>query len=54
MIIYIRFIHGIFGREGWPEPYIYGFYTVILAGKLPRLPVTHGVFIQFWPTLLNQ
>jgi hypothetical protein len=23
--------------QGWPEPYIYGVYTVVLAGKSPNI-----------------
>jgi hypothetical protein len=43
---HIRCIYGMPGREitkstvyikGWPEPYIYGVYTVFLAGKSPNI-----------------
>jgi hypothetical protein len=27
--------------------------TLILAGKLPKYTVIHGVYLQFWPTLVT-
>ena len=36
---------------GWPGPYIYGVYTVFLAGKLRYIYMgIYGVYIRFWPT----
>ena len=61
--IYIRCIHGIFGREitkytviygvcirSWPTLRIYGVHTVFLAGKSPNKR-SYTVYIRFWPTL---
>jgi hypothetical protein len=40
-------------RQSWPEPYIYGIYTVFLAGKPSNIrSYTAYIYIRFWPTLL--
>ena len=34
-----------------PQPYIYGIYTVFLAGKFPNYTFIYGVYDRFWPNL---
>jgi len=41
----------ISNKQGWPEPYIHGVYTVILAGKSPNRR-SYGANTRFWPTLV--
>jgi len=36
---------------GWPEPYIYGAYTVHIRYMWQGNHQMYGVYIQFWPTL---
>ena len=37
--------------QGWPEPCIYGVYTVFFGREITKYTVIYGVYIQFWPTL---
>ena len=37
--------------KGWPEPYTYGEYTVLLAGKSPNIKFT--LYIYIYTVLAN-
>jgi hypothetical protein len=45
-----KWIHKFRDDKGWPEPYIYGAYTV-LGREIAKYTVIYSVCIRFWPTL---
>ena len=38
--------------QGWPEPCIYGVYTVFFGREITKYTVLYGAYIRYWPTLL--
>ena len=37
--------------QGWPEPCIYGVYTVFFGREITKYTVIYGAYIQCWLTL---